>query len=146
SRDGIRFTRRSAIGRATLVGALPKLIGRLRQGPAAAFRCPGATALTARLTHAALVVLIAAPGRAWSASGDRLRTQDQGKADGSIALILPGVSGVEGRATDYGAGLRELFASFLKGPSMQVPMLEARLPALAIQEAQQKGCDNVLSV
>jgi len=102
--------------------------------------------MTARLTLAAFIVLIASPGFASATSADRFATQEQEKAQVCIALILPSVSGVEGRATDYSAGLRELFASFLKGPSMQVTMLEARLPALAIQEAQQKGCDNVLSV
>lgn len=63
-----------------------------------------------------------------------------------IAMVVPSVRGVEGSATDVGAALRELFASYLTGPSMQVIPLDARLATHAMDEAQQKGCSNLLAV
>lgn len=61
-----------------------------------------------------------------------------------IAIVLPGVQGIEGSATDVGSALRELFASYLKGPSTQVLELEARLVSQALEEARQKECRHVL--
>jgi hypothetical protein len=61
-----------------------------------------------------------------------------------IALVLPSVQGVEGSATEVGAGVRALFASYLTGPSMQAVALEARLQSQAVEEAKQKGCGNLL--
>ena len=63
-----------------------------------------------------------------------------------IAIVLPGVQGVEGDATALGNSVRELFASFLRGPSMQVMTLDARLTAHALEEAKQKSCGRVLTV
>ena len=61
-----------------------------------------------------------------------------------IAIVLPSVQGVEGDATAVGASLRELFASFLRGPSMEVVLLDARLAAHAVDEARLKDCAHVL--
>jgi len=61
-----------------------------------------------------------------------------------IAIVLPAVQGVEGSATDVGTAIRELFSSYLTGPSMQVVALEARLQSQAVEEAKQKGCANLL--
>jgi hypothetical protein len=63
-----------------------------------------------------------------------------------IAIVLPSVQGVEGDATTVGGSVRELFASFLRGPSMQVVLLDARLAAHALEEARQKQCAHVLSL
>ena len=63
-----------------------------------------------------------------------------------IAIVLPAVQGVEGDATALGNSVRELFGSFLRGPSMQVMTLDARLTAHALEEAKQKSCDRVLTV
>ncbi len=63
-----------------------------------------------------------------------------------IAIMLPDVQGVEGDATAVGTPLRELVASFLRGPSVQVTLLEARLIAHALDEARQKSCGNVLTM
>jgi hypothetical protein len=72
---------------------------------------------------------------------------DQTPAAGQcIAIMLPTVQGVEGNATEVGASVRELFASFLKGPSMRVEMLEARLAVHALEEARQKSCGPVLAL
>jgi len=61
-----------------------------------------------------------------------------------IALTLPSVQGVDGPAANYGAGVRDLFASYLTGPSIKTITLEARLPSQAALEARQKGCGQVL--
>lgn len=61
-----------------------------------------------------------------------------------IAIVLPTVSGVEGNAADVAAALRELFSSYLSGPSMQIMPLDARLTSQAAEEARQKQCDRLL--
>ena len=58
--------------------------------------------------------------------------------------MLPSVQGVEGSATEVATAVRELLSSFLTGPSMRTVPIDARLPALATEEAKQKQCDNVL--
>ena len=63
-----------------------------------------------------------------------------------IAVVLPGVQGVDGDGTAVGTSVRELFASFLRGPSMQVVLLEARLASHAVEEARQKQCPHVLTM
>lgn len=63
-----------------------------------------------------------------------------------IAIMLPSVQGVDGSATEVGASVRELFTSFLTGPSLQAVALEARLASQATEEAKQKECGHVLSV
>jgi hypothetical protein len=55
------------------------------------------------------------------------------------------VQGVEGSATDVGNAVRDLLASYLNGPSIQVLSLEARLPSPAIEEARQKQCGYFLT-
>jgi hypothetical protein len=61
-----------------------------------------------------------------------------------IAIVLPSVQGVDGSATDFGNSLRELFMSYLTGPSLRAIALEARLASQAIEEARQKECGYVL--
>jgi hypothetical protein len=63
-----------------------------------------------------------------------------------IAIVLPSVQGVEGDASAFGASVREVFASFLRGPSMEVVLLDARLDSHAVDEARQKQCPRVLTV
>jgi hypothetical protein len=63
-----------------------------------------------------------------------------------IALVLPSVQGIEGSATAVGSSIRELFSSFLRGPSMQVVLLDARLTPHAVEEARQKQCPHVLTL
>jgi len=57
-----------------------------------------------------------------------------------IAIVTPIVQGVPGSATDAAVGLRELMASYLRGPSIKVIELEAKLPSQAVEEAKQKSC------
>ena len=50
-----------------------------------------------------------------------------------------------GNPTQAAEAVRNAFASYLNGPTIEVVMLSARLPALAIDEARQSQCDYVLS-
>jgi len=61
-----------------------------------------------------------------------------------IAMALPAVKGAEGNATDVATAVRDLFTSYLQGPSIKVVALDARLSMQANEEAKQKSCDNVL--
>jgi hypothetical protein len=61
-----------------------------------------------------------------------------------VAIVLPSARGVDGDATAFSTSLRELFMSYLTGPSLRAIALDARLPAQAIEEARQKDCGNVL--
>jgi hypothetical protein len=61
-----------------------------------------------------------------------------------VGVVLPSVNGIEGDATSMGSVVRELFTSYLKGPSVQVLELEARLTSQAMAEARQKNCGHVL--
>jgi hypothetical protein len=63
-----------------------------------------------------------------------------------IAIELPSVQGMEGSATDVGSFLRDLFGSYLTGPSLQVVPLQARLASQAMEEAKQQSCSHVLMV
>jgi hypothetical protein len=63
-----------------------------------------------------------------------------------IAIGLPSVQGAEGSATVVAEATRDLFASYLQGPSITVVRLDARLSVQAGEEAKQKGCDRVLVV
>lgn len=62
-----------------------------------------------------------------------------------IGIVSASVQGVEGSAGDFGASVGDLFVSYLKGPSIQVIQLQARLASQAIEEAKQQSCDHVLT-
>ncbi len=61
-----------------------------------------------------------------------------------IALVTPSVEGMPGNVGDTANAVRELMASYLRGPSRKVVVLEAKLPSLAAEEAKQKGCQPLL--
>jgi hypothetical protein len=61
-----------------------------------------------------------------------------------IAIVLPSAKGAAGDATEFAMSLRELFVSYLTGPSLRAITLDARLASQAIEEARQKDCGNVL--
>ncbi len=61
-----------------------------------------------------------------------------------IAMVLPSATGVGGDATAFAGSLRELFNSYLTGPSVRTINIEARLSSQAVEEARQKGCSHVL--
>ncbi len=65
-------------------------------------------------------------------------------ADTCIAIALPSVQGAEGNATDMATAVRELFTSYLQGPTIKVVALDARLTLQATEEARQKSCGHML--
>ena len=73
-------------------------------------------------------------------------TDNQPARAACIAIVNPIVQGAPGSAADASAGVRDLIASYLNGPSTKVVPLEAKLPSLAAEEAKQKGCEPLLFV
>jgi hypothetical protein len=63
-----------------------------------------------------------------------------------VAIMVADVQGMEGDATALGGSVRELVATFLRGPSAQVVMLDTRLTPHALEEARQKSCGHVLTM
>jgi hypothetical protein len=63
-----------------------------------------------------------------------------------VALPLPTLRGAESSATELAGGLRDLVASFLKGPSLRTVPLEARLADQALEEARAQGCGTMLTI
>jgi hypothetical protein len=63
-----------------------------------------------------------------------------------IAIISPTLQGTPGNAAEAANGVRELFASYLSGPSAKVVALEAKLPSQAREEAGEKGCEPLLFI
>jgi hypothetical protein len=61
-----------------------------------------------------------------------------------VAVMLPSVQGAEGSATAVASAVRDLFVSYLTGPSIRSIPLESRLASQAALEAGQKGCGYVL--
>lgn len=62
-----------------------------------------------------------------------------------IGLILPTVQMTAGNAAQAAEALRNSFAGYLNGPSIEVVTLQARLPSQAIEEARQSQCDYILA-
>ena len=60
-----------------------------------------------------------------------------------IAMALPSVKGADD-ATQVATAVRDLFTSFLQGPSIKVVPLDARLALQATEEAKQKSCNQML--
>lgn len=63
-----------------------------------------------------------------------------------VALALPSVQGVDGDATSVSEAVRDLFASYLKGPTIRTAALESRLASQAVIEAGALDCGSVLLV
>ena len=70
----------------------------------------------------------------------------QKPASTCVALTVPSVQGVDGNATSFATAVRDLFASYLKGPSIRTEALESRLAAQAALEARDKDCGQLLLV
>jgi hypothetical protein len=68
----------------------------------------------------------------------------QAGAPTCIALVLPSAKGAAGDATEFAKSLRELFTSYLTGPSLRAIPVDARLASQAIEEARQKQCGYLL--
>jgi hypothetical protein len=63
-----------------------------------------------------------------------------------VALTVPTVQGVDGDATGFAMGVRDLFATYLKGPTIRTEALESRLASQAVIEARGKTCGQMLLV
>lgn len=79
------------------------------------------------------------PVRAQAAPGGA-----QTSSPACIAIVLPSAKGAAGDATEFAKSLRELFVSYLTGPSLRAIELDARLASQAVEEARQKECGYVL--
>lgn len=90
----------------------------------------------------ALVLLVASVRT--SAVGASQAPADAAPSGPCVALVIATVEGASGSATDVGVAVRDLFASFLKGPTLRTVTLESRLASLAMDEAKQKQCPDVL--
>lgn len=63
-----------------------------------------------------------------------------------VAIMAATVTGVDGNAAEAGTAARDLFVSFLTGPSIQPMALESRVRMQAVEEAKQKGCMHVVTL
>ncbi len=103
------------------------------------------------MTHQAsrsIAAILVATATVWLCSVSPASAQAAGSAADSsqacIAIVMPSATGVEGDATQFSNSLRDLFASYLTGPSLRAVNLDARLSSQAIEEARQKDCGFVL--
>jgi len=81
-------------------------------------------------------VLLALTGAALGAQGTAPSTV--------ICLAPPSAQMASGNNVDAANTLRDLFASYLTGPTLGVKQLTARLPSQALEEAKQASCRVVL--
>jgi len=83
-----------------------------------------------------------------SVSGARTNAQDRGEAKKTclvrICLAMPKAQMGAGNNAEAIAAVRESFAEYLKGPTLEVAALTARLPSQAMEEARLNHCDYVL--
>jgi hypothetical protein len=63
-----------------------------------------------------------------------------------VAIMLPSMKGVTGQSDDAARAVRDLLASYLTPPAFKTVALEAKLAALAMSEAREKGCANVVTM
>jgi hypothetical protein len=63
-----------------------------------------------------------------------------------VALTVPSVQGVGGDAASFAVAVRDLFATYLKGPSIRTESLESRLPSQAALEARLRDCGQMVLV
>jgi hypothetical protein len=92
----------------------------------------------------AAIVIVGASFAGGSHTAAAREAQPQGQT--CIAIALPSVQGIEGNATDVASFVRDVFASYLTGPSLQTMPLQARLGSQAMAEAAQRHCSHVLTV
>jgi hypothetical protein len=63
-----------------------------------------------------------------------------------VALTVPSVQGISGDAATFATAVRDLFANYLKGPTLKTEVLESRLASQAVLEARGKNCGQMLLV
>lgn len=62
-----------------------------------------------------------------------------------LCLVKPKVQMGSGDTAQASEAVRGLLSEYLSGPTLQVTLLEARLPAQFEEEARRAGCDYILS-
>ena len=83
---------------------------------------------------------------AMMAGAPALAAAQDADAQTCTALVMPSVTGAQGSAADLAGTTRDLFATYLSGPTLRSVPLDARLPSQAVEEARQKNCGRVLVV
>jgi hypothetical protein len=63
-----------------------------------------------------------------------------------VAVMAATMTGVDGDAAAAGTAVRDLFVTFLTGPSIHPLPLESRLRVQAVEEAKQKNCAYFINV
>jgi hypothetical protein len=81
---------------------------------------------------------------AGSSAGSVGVAQERHEPDRCVAVMIPSVQGITGNAEDAAAGVRDLIAKYLSGPSLKVVTLESRLASQAVEEAREKHCEPIL--
>jgi hypothetical protein len=97
---------------------------------------------------AGLAVLLSTSGTGSAIGPAATAPFPQAGTDGGpacIGVVLPVVEGVEGNASDVGAGVRDLMVSTLAGPAFRIVPPEARLVSQAVEEARGRDCEHVLT-
>lgn len=93
------------------------------------------------LASTVLLVFALSPHRAFA------QNPTEGPGSGvCVAVMAATMTGVDGDAAAAGAAVRDLFVSFLTGPSIQPLALESRLRVQAMEEAKQKDCAYIVGV
>ena len=92
----------------------------------------------------AIIATTVAFGPGADPGGGQASSQPASSQASCVAIMLPSARGVDGDATAFATSLRDLFVSYLTGPTLRAVALEARLPAQAIEEARQKDCGYML--
>jgi hypothetical protein len=98
------------------------------------------------MTKSCVAVLLVVTAAMTAHAAGRLLSPPPPARSSCVAIALPSVQGVEGDATAFSTSTRELVASFLRGPSMEAVLLDARLATHALEEALQKNCPHVLTM
>jgi len=89
------------------------------------------------------IVAMSMAGLAGATAFTQVPARSNSPATACVALVLPRVQGVAG---DVAAGVRDLFAKYLSGPSIRTILVDARLESQAMEEVRQKACAHVLTV
>jgi hypothetical protein len=96
------------------------------------------------MTLTAAILSTALASAAVFGRGPAPATQAVATPPACVAVMLPRARGVDGDATAFSTSLRDLFMSYLTGPSIRAIALDAKLPSQAIEEARQKECDFIV--
>ena len=103
---------------------------------------------TPRFRHAIVTFLVSLWMATLAPAGAAAPRQDASAAPAPpcVAIMLPSVKGVSGQSDEAAGAVRDLLASYLTAPAFKTVALDAKLAALAMSEAREKGCANVVTM